>query len=219
MKEEEILNLWKSYDQKLNHVLDINNTLAQDITRIKVINRLSSMGRIKWIMLFISIPYIILLYTLVFIGFKAGGVFFTLGFGIIALIMSIITGVYIYHLYLIGQIDKSDEVIDVQRSLAKLRISSFNVARLAIFQIPFWSLCWISMDALKNSIIIYGTTNILIFSILCYFSYWLYQNMNLNNSNSKVNKFFFSGPEWDPIIRSYDLISQLEEYDVKHSES
>lgn len=212
MEDNELLKIWKSYDQKLDQVLLLNKQLASSLTKNDLNKTINKLKRPKIVMLLIGIPYTFLLYFITFIAYQAGVFFVSIGFGAISLIMNIVIVSYIYHLYLISEINKNDNIIEVQKKLSSLKISSFNTIKLALLQIPFWSICWMSLDALKNSIFWYGGINLLIFLGLSYCSYWLYKNLNIHNLDSKLNQFFFSGSEWDPIIKSLDILQQLKEY-------
>ena len=120
---------------------------------------------------------------------------------------------YIYHLYLIAKIRHTEEIVEVQKRMAQLKISSFNIARLAILQLPFWSICWISWDGLIHSPWIYGGVNLLVFLALSCLAYWLYQNLSLEKPQSKISQLVFSGREWDPILKSSAILAQLKEYE------
>lgn len=213
MKDNELMSLWKSYDQKLDNVLSINKEIIYDITRKRLNATVGVMRRPKMTMLTLGIPYTILLYSITFFAYKAGGIFVTLGFGAISAIMTAIIIAYCYQLYLINQISRSQEVVDVQKKIAELKISSFNTARLSVIQLPFWAVCWVSLDAVKSSPVWYGGINLMVFLGLTYLSYWLYKRLSVRNTYAKVSRFFLSGKEWDPIIKASEILEQLKEYD------
>lgn len=211
MNEKEMVTLWKSYDQKLERILSLNNEMIIHMTKAKLNDTINTMRRPKQIMLFIGIPYTLLLYFLSFIGYQAGGFFVSIGFGMIGLIMTGVIIGYIYHLHLINQIKRSQDIIAVQTKIAQLKISSFNIARLVVLQLPFWSICWMSLDALKASPLIYGGINAIVFIGLSYIAFWLYKEMSITG-DSKVSRIFFSGMEWDPILKASKILDQIKEY-------
>lgn len=212
MNENELLNIWKSYDQKLEQVLSLNKEILTNINKDKLNRTIGPLRGIKKIMLLIGIPYTLLLFFISFIGYKVGALFVMFGFGSIATIMTGIIISYIHHIYLIQQIMHSEEIMDVQHKLSKLKISSFNVARLAVIQFPFWSICWMSIKALIDSPIVYGGINLIIFLLLSYVSYWLYKRLDIQNEDSKVSKLFFSGSEWEPLQKASGILEQIKEY-------
>lgn len=212
MQEKELLDLWQTYDQKLEKVLSLNQEMVYEITKNKFNTMLNKLKLPKRMMLLIGIPYTLMLYFITFIAYQAGAVFVTLGFGAICLIMNIIMISYCYHLVLIHQMNHSEEIIEVQKKLAHLKLSSFRTARWATLQLPFWSICWMSLDALKGSPFLYGGINLVIFLGLAYLAYWLYQQLELENQSSWVSRLLLSGREWEPIIKSSKILEQLKEY-------
>jgi len=162
MKDNELLEIWKSNDQKLDQLLSLNQEFIHRMTKDRLKNTIERMHKPKRLALLVGLPYTLLLYAITLIAFKADGLFVVIGFGSISLIMTIIIIAYFYHIYLINQISNTQEIITAQRKLAKLKLSSFNITRLAIIQLPFWSICWMSLDALKNSPFLYGGVNLLI---------------------------------------------------------
>ncbi|MEN0046750.1 MAG: hypothetical protein AAF806_06825 [Bacteroidota bacterium] len=213
MQEKELLELWQSYDQKLERVLSLNQEMVYEMTKNKLNATLSTLRLPKRIMLLIGIPYTLLLYFITFIAYQAAAVFVTFGFGAIALIMSTIVISYCYHLVLIHQISHSKEIIEVQKKLAELKLSSFHTARWAMLQLPFWSICWMSWNTLKDSPLIYGGINLSIFLGLAYLAYWLYRQLDMEHQNSWVSRLLLSGREWEPIIKSSEILEQLKSYE------
>jgi len=212
MQENELLNIWKSYDQRLEEVVSLNKELVYELTKSKLNKTIGKMRRPKSVLLFMGIPYTFILYMITFIAYQAGAFFVMAGFGTIALIMTIIIIFYFHQLYLVNQISSNDEILHVQEKLSSLKLSSFNCTRIAIFQLPFWSICWISINAFKSSPLLYGSINLVIFLGLAYLAYWLYKNLSIQNANSKISRFFLSGIEWEPIIKSSEILEQLKEY-------
>lgn len=207
-----MLNIWRSYDQKLEMVLSLNKKIVEDMTKDKINKTIGSMGRPKRMMLAIGIPYTLFLCFITFIAIEAGGLFVAIGFGAISLVMTGVILGYIHHLYILGQINRSEQIVDVQRAISKLKISTFNITRLALVQLPFWSICWMSLDALKSSPIWYGGVNLMVFLGLAYLAVWLYRRLDIQNRDSKVSRFFLAGNEWEPLVKASNLMEQLDEY-------
>ncbi|MEM9919479.1 MAG: hypothetical protein AAF990_15355 [Bacteroidota bacterium] len=212
MNDKELLSIWKSYDQKMNDVLTLNKEVAYEITREKLHKTIRSLRLPKSLLLVLGAPYTFLLCFVSWIAFKAGAYIVAFGFGVIGLVMvGVIVG-YIYHIYLISKINRAEKITEVQKGIAELKISSYNIARWVVVQLPFWSICWMSIEALKHSPFVYGGINLLLFLALSAVSYWLYQELHIDNTGSKVHKIFFSGSDWAPILKSTDLLEQLKGY-------
>ncbi len=213
MNDKELLNIWKSYDQKMSETLTLNKAMAYEITKEKLNKTINLLRFPKSILLVIGIPYTIILCFISWITYQAEAYIMLFGFGMISLIMiGTIIG-YLYHFYLISKINHSEEIAEVQKNIAELKISSYNITRLVVIQLPFWSVCWMSIEALKNSPFIYGGVNLVVFLVLSYVSFWLFRDLSMTNTNSRISKFFFSGKEWEPILKSVDLLEQLREYE------
>ena len=60
MEHTEILNLWKSYDQKLEQALSINKATAQDVLKLKTKSVLASMKPIKLFTLLVGCVWVML---------------------------------------------------------------------------------------------------------------------------------------------------------------
>ena len=215
MKDTELMNIWKSYEDKLDQVLTLNKEIIYEMTKEKMNKNILRLRWPKTATILIGIPFTLLCYFITFVGVKAQAVFVTFGFGIISIVMSAMLISYMYHLYLINKISCTEKVMDVQKALAELKIASFHSTRIAIIQIPFWSISWVSYNALVQSPYLYGGINLIVFLAMSYFTYWLYQNLTIRNvEDSKVSQFLFSGPEWEPILKASSILEQLDGYEA-----
>ncbi|MDF1699172.1 MAG: hypothetical protein P1U56_25180 [Saprospiraceae bacterium] len=214
MNEQEIFSLWNSQNQKLDESLQLNKEIIKHLTKQKLDKTIGKLRLPKLGTLFIGIPYFILLVLITFVAFKAKATFVFIGFGLIALLMyGIIVG-YCYHLYLIAKIRGTEDLVSVQKQLAQLKLSNYNLTKLAILQLPLWSICWISVSAIKSSPWVYGGINLLVFGLLCYITYWLFMRLDIRSGrDSKVYHFFFSGNEWETLHKSNVILEELREYE------
>lgn len=211
MKDNELQQIWKIYDQKMDAVLAVNKSVAIDLARQKLSRQIGQMTLPKRFAVVIGVPYTLLLVTVTIIAAVAEAYLVAFGFGVIALVMCVLLGNYIYQLFLIDQVKNSDDILQTQKQLAELELSSLRSLYLAVFQLPFWSVCWMSIDALRTSPLLYGGINLFVFLALVYLAFWIYQN--LNNSRSKVRHFLLSGREWDPMVKAETLLDQIREYE------
>jgi len=213
MTDQELHNLWNSQNQKLHESLQLNRAIIKDLSFQKIHRGIGRLRRPKLFALFIGIPYLMILCLITFIAYQASAIFVFIGFGLIALLMLALICGYIYHLYLIDQIQGTDDVLTVQKKIASFKLSNYNLTRLVLLQIPLWTLCWMSIDALQSSPWVYGGINLLIFLALCYITYWLFNKTDIKNRKSKVYRFFFSGNEWELLKKSSSILDQLGEFD------
>ncbi len=209
MNEQEMISLWQSHEDKLNQVLKVNKELLFEVTKNRLQQTIGKLRRPKSMMLILGIPYTLLMCFITMIALKAGGVFQVIGFGAITLLMILILSIYGYHLYLVQGISGAQDIVRVQSKLSMLRISSYNCARLAVLQLPFWVICWVSTKALWEAPLLYGGINLLLFLLFSWGSFWLYQQLDPTKPQTKVSRFFLSGSEWEPITKSAHILEQL----------
>ncbi len=212
MENQELQELWNSYDNKMDRLLMINEEVAVHISKQKISTQMNKLAVPKWIAIFIGIPYTILLIAITSITFISQAYLMTLGFGAISVIMLIVLGNYFYQLILIHKIKGNEEVLSTQSQLAQLKLSSYNSLVFSIFQLPFWCICWVSIEAVKDSPYIYGGINLLVFILITALSFWLFNKLNINKDNNAFKNSVFSGAEWDPIVKSCKILEQINEY-------
>lgn len=216
MDNSELQKIWQSYDQKMNDVLAVNKALAIDLTRQKLNRQIRRLNRPKWFAVIVGLPYTIIVMGVTIMATLAQAYLIAIGFGAIALITAALLGSYFYQLYLIDQVSNSEDVLSTQEQLSQLKLSSFRSLNLAVFQLPFWSVCWVSIDALRDSPLLYGGVNLVVFLLLAYLSFWIYQKLSDRSKPSKVRDFFRSGREWEPMVKAEALLEQIKEYDRPH---
>ena len=212
MNDIEINNLWKSYDEKLDKLLSINQEIMTEITKTKANSMLGKAKPAKYLGIIIGLPYILVLDALFIIGWLSGGIFFALSMGAIAIFTKIAFGTYIYHLILIRQASHADTVVEMQKKIAQIKTSSIKVLRIVVLQLPFWTTWYFGMYMAKNADLVYWIGNIVVTGIFTYFSLWLFWNIKIENIDKKWMKWLFSDAEWISVIKAIDLLDQIDNY-------
>ena len=212
MQDRDLLSLWQNHDQQLSKVVAINQLLVDELIKSKVGRALRGMHGSTWRTFLLGLPWVILLFAISGIGFLAQAWLVAFGFGAIALIMSLVLGRYVYHLYLLQQINRSEEVLEIQKRVATLRLSAFKTIRLSFFQLPFWSVCWMSFNETMASPLLYGGISLGITLLLGWAGWYLYHALSLENPTSWVSKLFLSGGEWDSLQKADTLLREMEAY-------
>jgi len=218
MQETDIKMLWQSYNEKLEKSLTVNKQNADEISKMKVHSLLSSMKPIKIFTLIVgvvwSLPLAFILANLFLHGYDKVSPFFLYSASIQVLLTIIATAVYIYQLELIYKIDFSTPVIYMQESLSKLKISTLWAARILFLQLPVWTTFYLT----ENTILEGGLLLLMIQSIVtlsfAYAGIWLFFNISYKNRNKKWFQWIFKGKEWTPLMKSMELLEQLDEYNA-----
>ena len=121
MKELEMIEIWKSYDKKLEENLVLNRKNTEDITRIKVQSFISSMKPIKIFTIVIGLLWVVFVDTLIINLFSIASPFFLISAGIQVLLTKLAIGIYLYQMILIHQVDSSAPIVAVREKIARLK--------------------------------------------------------------------------------------------------
>ncbi len=220
MQELEIKMLWKSYNEKLEKSLTINRQNADDISKMKVHSLLSSMKPLKIFTLIVglvwSLPLAFILINLFVHGYDKVSLFFLYSASIQVLLTLIATAVYIYQVDLIYKIDFSTPVINMQENLSKLKISTLWAARILFLQLPVWTTFYLTENTILQGSLFHLIIQGFITFSFAFAGIWLFININYKNRNKKWFQWIFKGKEWTPLLKSMDLLEQVEEY-KKHN--
>ena len=219
MEDTEIINLWKSYDKKLEENLQFNKKNAEDITKIKVQSFLSSMKPMKIFIILAGIVWVGFLDTLIINLFHVASLFFLVSAGIIVLLNKVAIGIYLYQLILIYQVDISEPVLATQEKLVRLKSTTLWISRLLFLQMPVWTTFWWNEVMFQEwnvfQWLITGSVT-LAFAIV---AIWLFFNIKFENRDKKWFRLLITGIEWNPLVKSMELLSQIDEYKTENETS
>ncbi len=121
MEDQAMIELWKSYDKKLEENLILNRKNAEDITKMKVQSFIASMKPIKIFTILVGLIWVGLVGTVVanlFIhAFAEVSKFFLFSATIQLLLTVAGIWIYLYQLIVIHQVDISEPVLATQKRL------------------------------------------------------------------------------------------------------
>ena len=212
MQESEILNLWKTYNKKLEENLVLNKKNAEEITRIKVKSFLSSMKPLKLFTILVGIMWVVFVDVIIFSQLQDANLFFLLSAGIQVVLTKAAIVIYIYQLILIHQVDISEPVVVTQLRLARLKSTTLWVARLLFLQLPVWTTFYWNQGMLENGNLTLYIIQAITTLAFTYAAVWLFLNIRHENKDQKWFRLIFDGNEWSPVIKSMELMNQLDEY-------
>lgn len=213
MQDTEMMNLWKLYDRKLEENLSLNRQNAADITRLKVQSFVSSMTPLKIFTVILGILWVGFIDVLIIGLFSVASPFFLVSAAAIALLNKLAIGIYLYQLILIHQVDVNEPILATQEKIARLKSSTLWIARLLFLQLPFWTTFYLTVATFKNGNIALLLLQVLITLAFTFLAVWLFRNIRYANRDKKWFRLIFSGREWDPVLKSMDLLGQVQEYE------
>ncbi|MFD2589174.1 hypothetical protein ACFSQJ_19780 [Croceitalea marina] len=210
MEEFELKALWSEYDKKIDDVISYNEKIMEEIMKQNAKNSLAAAKPVKKVGILIGIPWILFLAILMFFGFKSGNLFFSISFLAILICTVIALATYIYHLVLINQINVSNSVLEAQRKIAEIKISTLVSTRIVFLQLPFWTTWYLQASMLESGNTLYWAVNILITSIFALISIWLFRMIRADKLGNKKIKWLFSDTEWKAVVSASDILNQIE---------
>ncbi|HLV46604.1 hypothetical protein H1R16_02235 [Marnyiella aurantia] len=216
MNELELKKLWQTTNEKLEESFVINSKNTEDITRITVHNFLGSMKPIKIFTLLVGIIWVglgaIILSHIYFYAFSEANKFFLFSATIQILLTAIALWIYLYQLITIYQVDITDPILKTQKKLAGLKISTLWVTRILFLQLPVWTTFWWHETMLTDWNLLQWAMTVIATVLFTYVAIWLFFNIKYENRNKKWFKLIFNGKEWTPLMKSIELLEQVEEY-------
>ena len=216
MENSDIINLWKSYDKKLEETVLLNKNMALEVTQLKTESLLKSMRPVKAFTLLTGIIWVIsgsvIIGNLFVHAYDRISHIFLYSSAIQLIITTIAIVIYIYQLVLIQQVDIGMDIIQTQSNLSKLRSSTLWSARILFLQFPVWTTFYLSKNTILSGDIAYILINGIITLIFTYLAIWLFINIKYENRDQTWFQLIFTGNEWNPIIRSMELYEDIKEY-------
>ena len=216
MEDTEIINLWKSYDKKLEENLLFNKKNAEDITKIKVQSFLSSMKPMKIFIVLFSLLWVGFVDILIFNIFAVASPFFLVSAAIHVLLTKLAIGIYLYQLILIYQVDINEPVLATQEKLVRLRSTTLWISRLLFLQLPVWTTFWWNEVMLREWNVLQWLISGSVTLAFAIAAIWLFFNIKFENRDKKWFRLLFTGIEWNPLVKSMELLSQIDEYKIEN---
>lgn len=219
MNELEIKKLWQSSNEKLEKSLNINRINSDEIAQLKVFHFISSMKPIKIFALLVGIVWVglgvIVLGNLFMYAFKDVSKFFLFSASIQVGLTAIAVWIYLYQLIMIYQIDITEPIVKTQEKLASLKKSTLWVTRILFLQLPVWTTFYWNKSMLENGNWFLWIIQVIITLSFAYLAGWLFFNIKFENRNKKWFQWIFRGKEWIPLMKSIELLKEIEGYKIE----
>ena len=211
MEDEILKELWKAQDEKLEHSLKLNLFLIDTLQKDKARSKLDRLARFKMAAVFLGAVWCALLALLIY-GNNFKSIYFSVSVMIILLFNIYACAVYIDQIRIIKKLDYSASILVTQKQLASLQVSTINVTRILLLQLPFYSTWFYTNELVLHDrhfqLVSFSTT--LLFTLA---AVWLYKNISVKNMHKKwLRRFMNVGPEYKSITEASDFLSQIETF-------
>lgn len=96
------------------------------------------------------------------------------------------------------------------------RLHTLWVARILFLQLPVWTTFYWNESMLENGNIFLYIIQAIVTLSFTYLAIWLFFNIKYENKDKKWFRLIFNGNDWSPVIKSMELLSQIDEYRIEN---
>jgi hypothetical protein len=215
MNDKDLKYLWKTGNEQIAIGQTSDKTNLDNLTKRNVTYFLSSMKPIKIFTLFVGMLWVFglgyVLIKLTINAYEQVSPYFLYSAYFQLMLTAIAVILYIFQLSTLYRIDFDKPVIILQKTLINLKVSTLNITRILILQLPFWTTFYWNESMFKN-----GTLALFIFQgtvtlSFTYLAIWLFFNLTFENADKWWFKILLQGKEWEPLMTSIHILNDMEE--------
>jgi hypothetical protein len=216
MNENELKSLWLTSGRRLEASLNITRRNTEDIAHLKVHNFLSSMKPLKIFTILVGFLWVstgtIVITDLFINAFAEVSKFFLFSAAIQVALTAIALIIYLFQLITIYQVDIAGPVLKTQERIASLKRSTLLVTRILFLQLPVWTTFYLNERMLVGeNMLLLIVQGVVTFSFV-FAALWLFFNIRYENRDKRWFQLMFKGREWTPLMKSMELLKQIEEF-------
>ena len=219
MESMELDNLLQQYQQALNKAQllnmqswQLNLKCFENQQGQKARSSLKPVIGIKLFALLLGVLWVGFLGVLVFaVGWK--NPYFSISLSMVILFTILAMAAYTWHLTILLSIKYEDNVLDTQAKIAKLKLSTIQMLRIVILQLPFhctwfWSPGWVNSYDIKFWLISFP-----IFLAFTALTIWLFMQIKPANANKPwLKKFLSLGIEYKNLEMADAMLEEINEF-------
>lgn len=213
MENIEIINLWKQYDEKLEKSLSLNQKIVEELQQQKAKNALKPARNYKYLAVLNGLIYAgLIIYFLYYLN-PFASIFIKASVTIHLIVTLVAVGMYVRQLVLINEIDRSENILQMQQKMATLKSSTLRVIGVCFLQMPVFVTWGISFELINNNPLAFWLIYVPIILLFAYAGIWLYRNIDMKNIDKRWLRIMFYGAEWNAILRSGKLLKEIETFE------
>jgi hypothetical protein len=217
MKEVDIQQIWADAELQLQQAQTLNLQswalhfqVQESLQKEKTDRHFRELIRFKMKAVIAGIFYALLL------GFLLSGNHFRnpyFSFSIMGLLLFDLYAVvvYLYQIWLIGQIRLDQPLVRAQQQISRLQVATVDVVRVLWLQTPlyctwFWDASWVSLHNTRFLYIALPAT--LLFTTA---GIYLFRELKLENLNRPwIRKWMMTGPEYSTLVQAKALLDDIQ---------
>jgi hypothetical protein len=208
---DEFIQLWKAYDAKLEHSLQLNLRLLREVQTQKTRSALRMLTAGRVIGLTLGVLYEIIL--CVACWYVRSQPVMALSIGVFIVVTGIAMGAYWRELVLITRIGYADNIVDTQEKLAGIQTSIIRTLRISWMQLPFWATFFVSNELMRNGGPVFWAVEIPLVLAFTVIAIVLFRNLTPEAIERKkwVSKLV-RGTGWKSVTRAMEFMREIEEF-------
>lgn len=216
MNDQDLINIWKAQDAKLEQALVLNKQLLKEMVHQKAKNSMDKLAGLKTrgiisLCIYLVILGLILGYAISHYSVAAN--YFIVSISVIFIINVRALYDYIRHLVWIQQINYNGSIVGIQQKLSRLQFSIVKHSRIMTLQFPFFTTFYLSSAWFPQSIGIgYMLFQFLLTGSFIYLSWWLYKNQTIANLDKKWFRKLLAGSGGKRVEDAIAFYKEIEEY-------
>ncbi|MGC4099898.1 hypothetical protein [Ferruginibacter sp.] len=211
MENISLTELWKAQNAKLERSLQLNLFLLNSLQKDKAKSKLDKLARFKSFAVVLGVIWGAFLGVLIY-GNQFSNLYFEVSVIIIFLFNLYACIAYIRQIHFIKKLDYSDSVLNTQKKLASLQVSTINTTGVLMLQLPFYTTWFYTHEQVLHDhrFQLISFTSTFIFALI---GIWLYRNIHSKNIHKKwLRSFMNVGPEYSSITEARDFLSEIEAF-------
>ncbi len=216
MENIEIINLWKQYDEKLEKSLSLNQKIIVELQQQKAKNALKPARNYKIFAVFCGIMYAAMIAYFLYKVNPLASIFLKVSVALHLVVIVVAIAMYMRQIVLISEIDNSQNIIQMQKKLACLRVSTVNAIAVCFLQFPIFSTWNITFKMINETPLRFWFIQMPIVALFTFCGIWLFRNVDIKNMDKKWFKIMFYGVEWSSIMRSGKFLKEIETFEKSY---
>lgn len=213
MENIEIINLWKQYDEKLEKSLSLNQKIIAELQQQKAKNALRPARNYKYIAVLVGIIYAAMITFFLYHLHPIASFFINISVVIHLIVTMVAIAMYIHQIVLINQIDCTENIMDMQYKMAKLKSSTLKVIGVCFLQFPVFATWNINLELIADRPLAFWLIQVPIVVLFTYIGIWFYRNINIHNIEKRWFRMMFWGSEWQSILKAGKFLKEIENFE------
>lgn len=208
-----MINLWKQYDEKLEKTISINHRLITELQQQKAKNALRPARNYKLIAILVGIVYAALIAYFLYHLHPIASIFINVSIAIHLIVTLVAVAMYVHQIVLINQIDCTENIVDMQYKMAKLKSSTLKVIGVCFLQFPVFATWNINLELITDRPLAFWFIQVPILVLFTYIGIWFYKNINIQNIEKRWFRMMFWGSEWQSILKAGKFLKEIEDFE------